>query len=94
MTHARGVPPETLLLWRARRAAGGQARDLRCTAQQLGEDCLELRVWLGDEAVVSETFSSTQHLLRRSEELRRALVPAPAGRRAGHPQPIRPVVRH
>jgi hypothetical protein len=84
MSRQHDVPPQALLLWHARTPVGGHVRELRCTAEQVGEDCIELQLHAGHEVLLSETFSGTEELLRKAHELRLALVRPSARRRGGH----------
>jgi hypothetical protein len=61
---------EAVLLWRAKGRVHGLRRELRCTLEQLGEGCFELRMSSGDELVSVETFTDAAQLLSRAEKLR------------------------
>jgi hypothetical protein len=63
---------------------GGQVRELRCTAEQVGEDCIELELHAGHDLLLSETFSGAEELLRKAQELRLALARPSARRSGGH----------
>lgn len=75
---------EPVLLWHARSVVGGRTRDLRCTAEQLGEGYFELRLRSGREVLLTETFENTEDLARRAETLRAGQQPT---------RPARPGVR-
>lgn len=93
MTRAGETPPETVL-WRARIAAGGRRRELRCTFEQVAPECYELHISLGGSPLVTETFTRTEDLFAKAEELLLALVPDSPHRRAIHAGMIRPATRH
>jgi hypothetical protein len=91
MTGERGGPPEQVL-WRARVAAGGRQRELRCTIERLADDCYELRVSFGGNPLVTETFTNREDPLAKAEELRLALAPGRGSRRGARGG--RPATRH
>ena len=66
----RRVHAEVVPLWRTKSRVHGLRRELRCSMEQLGEDCFELRVSSGDELVSVETFTDAAQLLSRAERLR------------------------
>lgn len=92
MSGERGGPPEQVV-WRARVAAGGRQRELKCTVERIAEDCYELRVSFGGNALVSETYSNREEPLAKAEELRLALAPRSGSRRAARGGG-RPLTRH
>lgn len=67
MTESRGG---TFQLWRVRALVKGLPRELRCSIEQLGEGCFELRVHCGHELLRVEDFDDAGQLLRRAEQLR------------------------
>ncbi len=61
---------ETAVLWFLRAAVRGVARELRCTAEHLGEDFFELCLVVDDELLLREPFRDVERLVERAEELR------------------------
>ena len=56
----------SVLIWRGRRGS----HLLRCTIEQLGEECFELRLYRGKQILVDEWFEKVRSLLERVDELR------------------------
>ena len=81
MSREGGTPPDNLL-WRTRVMAAGRVREMQCTFERLADESFELRVSFGDSALVSESFTDREAMLAKAEELREALSPARARRRA------------
>jgi len=61
---------ETVLLWRTRRRVRGRPNEVRCTMEQLGEGCFELRMLSGHETLLFESFDDPEKLVSRAEQLR------------------------
>ena len=51
----------------------GVVEDIRCTIEQIGEDCFELRLLAGDDMMIDEVFEEISPLLKRSGQLCRQL---------------------
>lgn len=55
-----------VVIWRVRRSP----HFVSCVAEQVGEDCFELRVFDGHDLVLTEEFEESPSLLKRAEALR------------------------
>jgi hypothetical protein len=55
-----------VVIWRVRRSP----HVVSCVAEQVGEECFELRIFDGRDLVHTESFEEPPPLLRRAEALR------------------------
>lgn len=61
-----------VVIWRIR----GAEHFIRCTFEELGEGCFELRVFSGHDLLLSESFQETAPLLARARALKAKYAPS------------------